>query len=854
VGAGVSGKSNRRGVRVVEKWWEVVGDWLWVWREIWEYLENSPNAITPDLPTKEPDNSLCKGYEHLDTISEMESDDVIKSSVEDLVPIPSESEGISEDTCDVPFCGNSPPLDVLNDHFELFYDFNDDCTSCDDFSLINVFEEKFVTFSNPLFNSNDDFTSSNDESLSDEDVSKDNFKIYSNSLFEFDDEYISSDVNPLFDEVLKDIKCKDSYDSNFDESTFLVTPLFDSNKDEYFILGDDVELLLHRDPSMSVASILEGFIDEPPLEKNDDLFDLESKNNEWKKILYDAPINDLMSEDKVFDHEIYVKNFSPTYVSLPSTDRHYILFTYVIQILLLSFTYPVVSDFLLSFGNEDTIFDPGISIFHFSHQSGTFISFHNPSGSGLLPSNTVANPNGSPPEVGFLMMDHLFLLLFLLSPSGYPKKVPEKLRDPVGIAEDVFVKVGKFHFPTDFVVVDYVVDPRFLLILERPFWRTRRALIDVYGEELTLRVDDKAITYKVGQTSKYSYNDAKSINQIDVIDVACEEYVQKVLGFSEFPKSGNPTPTSKPIIASSSPSFTPFEGSDFIMEEIETFLRTPDEIPNLDDDYYDTEGDILYLEKLLNEDPSLNLPPVKSEDLKQVDATMTKPSIEEPPKLELKELPSHFEYAFLEGTDKLSVIISKELKDEEKSALLKDDLKPTVQHQRRVNLKIHEVIKKEVIKLLDARLIYPIYDSPWVSPVHCVPKKGGMTVIENEDNELIPTRCMMAIFHDMIEETMEEKCHFMVKEGIVLGHKISKSMIKVDRAKVDVIAKLPHSTSIEGENHASWSDKLDDALWAFCAAFKTTIGIAPDLEASCARGFFHRPLELQSLANGNPIS
>nr|GEW78868.1 reverse transcriptase domain-containing protein [Tanacetum cinerariifolium] len=289
---------------------------------------------------------------------------------------------------------------------------------------------------------------------------------------------------------------------------------------------------------------------------------------------------------------------------------------------------------------------------------------------------------------------------------------------PTIIAEDVFVKVGKFHFPTNFVVVDYVVDPHVPLILVRPFLRTGRALIDVYGEKLTLCVDDEAITFNVGQTSKYSYKDAESINRIDVIDVACEEYVQEVLGFSDKSKSGIPTPTLDPIISSSSTSFTPFEGN-----------------------------------------------------LKQVDDTMTKPSIEEPPNLKLKELPSHLEYAFLEGNDKLPIIISKELKDEEKSALLKvlkshkweitwkisdikgidphfcthkilmeDDFKPTVQHQRRVNSKIHEVIKKEVIKLLDAGLIYPISDSPWVSLVHYVPKKGGMTVVENEDNELIPIR------------------------------------------------------------------------------------------------------------------
>nr|GEU32887.1 reverse transcriptase domain-containing protein [Tanacetum cinerariifolium] len=147
-----------------------------------------------------------------------------------------------------------------------------------------------------------------------------------------------------------------------------------------------------------------------------------------------------------------------------------------------------------------------------------------------------------------------------------------------------------------------------------------------------------SITFKVGQTSKYSYNNAELINRIDVVVVACEEYVQEVLGFLEIPKSGNPTLTSEPIITSSSPSFTLFKGSDFILEEIETFLRTSDELSNLDDDYYNTEGDILYLENLLNEDPSSNLPPVKNEDLKQVVATMTKPSIEEPPKLNLKDL------------------------------------------------------------------------------------------------------------------------------------------------------------------------------------------------------------------------
>nr|GEU86771.1 reverse transcriptase domain-containing protein [Tanacetum cinerariifolium] len=162
---------------------------------------------------------------------------------------------------------------------------------------------------------------------------------------------------------------------------------------------------------------------------------------------------------------------------------------------------------------------------------------------------------------------------------------------PVGVAEDVFVKVGKFKYPADFVVVDYDVDPRIPLILERPFLRTTRALIDVHGEELTLRDNDEAIMFKVSHTSRYSHNYyEESVNRIDVIDISCEEYSQEVLEFSDSLTSGNPTP-SDPIIASSSPSFNPFEGSDFILEEIDTFLRTPDELSTLEDDF--DSGEIL---------------------------------------------------------------------------------------------------------------------------------------------------------------------------------------------------------------------------------------------------------------------
>nr|GEV63446.1 reverse transcriptase domain-containing protein [Tanacetum cinerariifolium] len=133
---------------------------------------------------------------------------------------------------------------------------------------------------------------------------------------------------------------------------------------------------------------------------------------------------------------------------------------------------------------------------------------------------------------------------------------------------------------------------------------TGRTLIDVYGEELTLHVDDEAITFKVGQTSKYSFNDAESISRIDVIYVACEEYVQEVLRFSYNFKSGNPTPISDPIIAISSPSLTPFKGGDFLLEEIEACLISEYIPPGINDTDLALEGDIRLLKELLNKDPS----------------------------------------------------------------------------------------------------------------------------------------------------------------------------------------------------------------------------------------------------------
>nr|GEY08587.1 reverse transcriptase domain-containing protein [Tanacetum cinerariifolium] len=273
---------------------------------------------------------------------------------------------------------------------------------------------------------------------------------------------------------------------------------------------------------------------------------------------------------------------------------------------------------------------------------------------------------------------------------------------PAGIAEDVFVKVGKFYFPTDFVVVDYVVDPRVPLILERPFLRTRCALIDVY---------------------------------------ACEEYVQEVLGFSDNSKSGNPTLIADLIITLSSPSLTPFKGGDFILEEIEACLTSESTPSGIDDTDLDLEGDIRLLEELLNNDPSLSPLPMKELNVEEIKTV--KSSIDEPPELELKELSSHLEYAFLEGTDKLPVIISKELKDEEKSALL------------------------EVLKSHKWEIVWKIFGIKGINPRFCTHK-----ILMEEDYK--PT----------------------VQHQRRVNQKIIR--LEVDRAKVDVIAKLPHPTTVKG--------------------------------------------------------
>ncbi|GKA89068.1 reverse transcriptase domain-containing protein [Tanacetum coccineum] len=267
-------------------------------------------------------------------------------------------------------------------------------------------------------------------------------------------------------------------------------------------------------------------------------------------------------------------------------------------------------------------------------------------------------------------------------------------------AEDIYDKVGKIHFPNDLIVVDFDASPRVPLILGRSFLRTGRALINVYGEEITLRVDNEAITFNLDQTTRYSSTNDKSVNRIDIIDEVCEEYAQNAT-------------------------------------RIEAYLKDDSISPEINHADCDPEGDICLIEKLLNNDP-FQFPPM---DLKKGEIIKAKFSMEEPPELELKDLPSHLKYAYLEENDKLPVIIAKGLKEDEKEALLK----VLKSHKRAIAWKITDIKGIDprfcTYKILIEDDYKPTVQSQRrVSPMHCVPKKGGITVIANEENELIPTR------------------------------------------------------------------------------------------------------------------
>ncbi|GJV93818.1 reverse transcriptase domain-containing protein [Tanacetum coccineum] len=320
---------------------------------------------------------------------------------------------------------------------------------------------------------------------------------------------------------------------------------------------------------------------------------------------------------------------------------------------------------------------------------------------------------------------------------------------PIGIAKDVNVKVGVFQFPADFVVVDFEPDPRVPLILGRCFLKTGRALIDVYEGELTLRVGNEAITYNLDQTSRYSvnYNDMTA-NRIDVVELACEEYSQEVLGFSD-------------MIAMI-----------VLLSRRDAFLALADDptSPEVDESYYDPEGDILILEALLNSDPSPppnqgNYLPEIRKELKICEAKTAKSSIDEPPEvLKSRKRAIAWKLSDIKGIN--SEFCSYKI-------LMEEDYELAVQHQRRVNPKIHDVIKKEVEKLLHAGLIYPISDSPWK-----LSTSSQLAIVDLPGNITVPTTPQKKVFDSgFYWPTIYKDAHELVKnydscqrQGKILQH------------------------------------------------------------------------------------
>nr|GEY61499.1 reverse transcriptase domain-containing protein [Tanacetum cinerariifolium] len=431
-------------------------------------------------------------------------------------------------------------------------------------------------------------------------------------------------------------------------------------------------------------------------------------------------------------------------------------------------------------------------------------------------------------------------------------KFPRKLRDPGKFlipcefpGMDECLALADL---ADFMVVDFEPDPRVLLILERCFLKTDQALIDVHKGELTLRIKNKAITYNLDQTSRNSANSNQMMaNKIDIIDMACKEYSQEVLSFFNVTMSGSPTSHDDPIVSKTSPTLTLFEDSDFLLfEEADAFLVLEDDSnsPKINPFYYDPEGDILLLETILNSKP---LPPLLNheqfmhsfkKELKVCEAV--KSFVDEPPEVKLKDLRPHLKYAFLEGDNKFPVIIDKELGDEEKSALIKGGFTIVVNEEneliptRLVTVwwvcidyqKLNEATRKDhfplpfmdqMLERLAGNEYYCFLDGfsgYFQIPIdprdqekttftahtrHDGSHYGRLLVFGNSfENYLSRFDKMLQRCEDTNLCLNWEKSHFMVKEGIVLGHKISKNGIEADKAKVDAIAKLPHPTTVKG--------------------------------------------------------
>ncbi|GJV70021.1 DNA-directed DNA polymerase [Tanacetum coccineum] len=320
---------------------------------------------------------------------------------------------------------------------------------------------------------------------------------------------------------------------------------------------------------------------------------------------------------------------------------------------------------------------------------------------------------------------------------------------PRGILENVLIKVDKFILPIDFVILDMPNDSRVPIILGRPFLATARAMIDVFNKKITLRVGDDEVIFNVDQSIKRPSAEDDECYGIDDLDDTINMETQELLANDK--------------------------SDSFLLKGLEKSINQSDQecCKSLG---YKTDDDsdlgipirrIDYTNTPYSGAQEIARPNgIESEHLYSASAN----DIDEK-KPELKNLPNHLEYAYLHGDKSFPIIISSKLSEKEKmllfqvlekhkgaiawkmsdikglsssfcthKILMEDEFEPVIQPQRRLNPKVQDVLKNEIVKLLNSELIYPISDSLWVSPIHDVPKKGGITVVLNENNELIPSR------------------------------------------------------------------------------------------------------------------
>nr|GEW09574.1 reverse transcriptase domain-containing protein [Tanacetum cinerariifolium] len=651
----------------------------------------NPNQAKSSI--EEPEHSFSMGYEHFSTTLVTELDEVAESSIKNLVPIARECEVTSDNESESNRPVKNDSSAFITSTNSLFNDSND-FTSNDE----NVPIEEYKDYSNPLFN--DDKINSDEleshvesnfvESLSDHDTEKyDHLEEFSGLLIPIHiaeeeqikrehAEYVSRiemlfTINPYPRPTVNANTIVDSF-----PSSLIPVQGNDSQREEIDIVTNTEGLLppgLENDDSdgefdvveeLRVDNSISNFKNElseneepdfdnpsfprPPPEPPDAEFDFEPDSGEEISVVMNDndELECLNLRDEIDENDDYFP------------------FMFVIRIFLPYLIYSEVFPLFLSAESEDTIFDPGES------------------------------ESDSEEIENFLNDDSI----------------------PIRIENSVF------DMEEDILFLERLLNFIVPLILGRPFLSTAHALIDVYEREIILRHDEQSLTLKCGDTPSISYNNFESLNKVDLIDATSEEYSQEVLGFSDIVAiaSGNPTPYYDPIVSNSSPTLTPFDESDFLLlEEADAFIAIDDEpiSPEIDATYYDSKGDILILEALLNNDPLPSLPNQKDyfpgihKDLKVIEPKENKSSVEEPPEVELKELPPHL---VLKSRKQL---IAWKLSDIEgidpefcsHKILLEEDYEPKL-----------------------------ILDSPWVSPVYCVPKKGGMTVVTNDENELVPTR------------------------------------------------------------------------------------------------------------------